>query len=63
MNIENLNLNLIIAVRDFEKKILGMSLFGFVYQNYNFLISVFFSKKTKDPMSGFFLIEKNLRKS
>ena len=31
---KNLNLNLIIAVRDFEKKILGMSLFRVCHQNY-----------------------------
>ncbi len=56
---KNINLNLIIAVRDFHKKILGMSLFRVCLSKLLiFLISMFFSKKTKDPMSGFFLIEK-----
>ena len=45
---KNLNLNLIIAVRDFEKKILGMSLFRVCLSKLLiFLISVFLVKKQK----------------
>jgi dolichol-phosphate mannosyltransferase len=54
------NLNLIIAVRNFKKRVLGMSLFRVSFSRFLILfISIFFGKKTLDPMSGFFLIKKD----
>lgn len=54
------NLNLIIAVRNFKKRVLGMSLFRVFFSKFLILfISIFFGKKTLDPMSGFFLIKKD----
>ncbi len=56
---KNNNLDLVIAVRNFNKKILGMSLFRTHLSRLLILfISLFFGKKTLDPMSGFFLIKK-----
>lgn len=53
------SLNLIIAVRNFHKKVLGMSLFRVYFSKLLiFFISIFFGNKTSDPMSGFFLIKK-----
>ena len=53
------NLNLVIAARNFKKKILGMSLFRVFFSILLIkLISIFFKNKTRDPMSGYFLIEK-----
>jgi len=53
------NLNMVIAVRNFHKKILGMTLFRVYFSKLLiFFITVFFGKKTLDPMSGFFLIKK-----
>ena len=52
-------INMIIAVREFDKKIYGMNFLRIFFSKILILfISIFFGKKTLDPMSGFFLFEK-----
>ena len=53
-------LNLIIAVRNFEKR-KGLSKIRFLSSKLLiFFVNLFFGKKTLDPMSGFFLIKKSI---
>lgn len=57
-------LDLVVAARNFKKKILGLSFFrkisSIIIKD---IIIFFFGKKTEDPMSGFFIFKKNIYKN